>query len=52
MLVDINLLPKRDEKNIAIYVIAVSIVVVLIIVTVFFVVHLNAKKQELQNLNQ
>ncbi|WML40716.1 fimbrial assembly protein [Neobacillus sp. OS1-2] len=52
MLVDINLLPKRDEKNIAVYVIAGGMVILLIIVAVVFSIYLNGKKQDIKMVEQ
>jgi type IV pilus assembly protein PilN len=52
MLVDINLLPKRDEKNIAFYVITIIVVLLLTAASIFFVISLNGKKDELQYLDK
>jgi type IV pilus assembly protein PilN len=52
MLVDINLLPKRDEKNIALYLITIIVVLLLTAASIFFVISLNGKKDELQYLDK
>jgi type IV pilus assembly protein PilN len=52
MLVDINLLPKRDEKNIAFYVITTIVVLLLTGASIFFIFSLNGKKDELQYLDK
>ncbi|WP_040207785.1 hypothetical protein [Neobacillus jeddahensis] len=52
MLIDINLLPKRDEKNIASYVIVGSIVLVLIILAASVLFYLNDKQQDLQTIEK
>ncbi|NYE07810.1 type IV pilus assembly protein PilN [Bacillus niacini] len=52
MLVDINLLPKRDEKNIAFYVITILVVLLLTGASIFFIFSLNEKKDELQYLDK
>jgi type IV pilus assembly protein PilN len=52
MLVEINLLPKKDEKNIAIYVMAGIFLFLLIILFVCFSFYLNGKKEELNTLDK
>ncbi|MDR7001481.1 fimbrial assembly protein [Neobacillus niacini] len=52
MQVNINLLPKRDEKNIAFFVIAAICLLFLIILTVTFIILLNGKKQDLAQIEK
>ncbi|WP_042354911.1 hypothetical protein [Bacillus rubiinfantis] len=52
MLVEINLLPKRDEKNIVIYVIAAIIFILLITIIVCFTYYLNGKQKELNTVEK
>lgn len=52
MLVEINLLPKRDERNIAIYVISVIILLLLVFIVIGFSIYLNTKKEEFQTIDK